>query len=254
MQPAEFATFAHALCNSDESIPPGLRTVAGAALPDRFAVYRNNVHVSLVAALCEQFPITCALVGEEFFRTMARGYVQDHKPSSAQLHEYGQDLPQFIASFEPARELPYLADVARVEMAWNESWAAPDGPALALGQLTALPAEALAQARVVAHPAMRLVSSGWPVGSIWNAHQWPAPDLSCIVWAAECVLITRPEAQLQLQLLPHATGVFADALLRQRTTIALAADVALAASPTLDIGHALAALIGSGAITEILAP
>lgn len=40
--------FARALCDADAPLPDGLCAPGHATLADRFAVYRNNVHVSLV--------------------------------------------------------------------------------------------------------------------------------------------------------------------------------------------------------------
>jgi Putative DNA-binding domain len=254
MRTAEFEQFARALCDPTLASPPGLHSATGAALDERFAVYRNNVFASLVSALCENFPVTLTLVGDEFFRAMARAYVHARKPSSEQLHGYGKDLPKFIAAFPPASALPYLSDVAAVETAWSESWAAQDMPAVPLATLVALPVAALAAARVSPHAATRIVRSDWPVGSIWQAHQVEHPELSDITWLPETVLITRRAATIHLQLLPAGPAIFAEQLLFRGQTIEAAAAATNICSPTLDVGRALGELIVSGAITEILAP
>jgi hypothetical protein len=252
VQQAEFHAFARALVDADATIPAGLSAGSGATLQDRFAIHRNNVHVSLVDALVENFPVTQALVGSEFFQAMARTYVQDHKPAHAQLHEYGTDLPQFISTFAPARDLPYLPDVARLEIAWCQSWAAAEASALSLAAIAAHPADTLLQARVATHPATRLLRSPWPVGSIWQAHQTPDPDLSDVVWGAECVLVARPDAHIELQQLPAALASFADALLFRHLSIEQAATAALTAFPGFDAGSALGALLDRGTIMEIV--
>ena len=59
------------------------------------------------------------LVGEEFFRAMAQIHVRAHRPRSPLMFEYGDELPDFIAGFPPAADVPYLADVARLEIAWS---------------------------------------------------------------------------------------------------------------------------------------
>ena len=41
----------------------------------RFAVYRNNVAAGLIRALEARFPVTRRLVGDDFFRAMAGGFV-----------------------------------------------------------------------------------------------------------------------------------------------------------------------------------
>jgi hypothetical protein len=76
-------------------------------------------------------------------------------------------------------------------------------------------------------------------------------DLSDMTWQAECVLITRPDATIRLHHLNAGAAAFAAALL-QSQTIANAATAALAVSPGLDIGGQLGALIGWGALMEIV--
>jgi hypothetical protein len=61
----------------------------------RFAVYRNNVVVSLIDALADTFPVTQELVGEDFFRAMAGVFVRHAPPTSALLAEYGEGFSGF---------------------------------------------------------------------------------------------------------------------------------------------------------------
>jgi hypothetical protein len=250
MQATEYRDFAQQLTAADAAVPAGLRAAGHAVLAERFAVYRNNVHVSLVEALADHYPVVRALVGEDYFRAMARLYVQDHKPATPVLHEYGHDLPTFISAFEPARDLPWLADVARFERNWSEAWGAADAPALPLHALAGLSASQLLASRLIAHPAARLMRSPWPVITLWQAHQQPVPDLSAIDWRAENALITRPEAEITVQPLTESAAVFTAALLAGATIEAAA--LAAQPAPDLDIGATLAVLLNAGAITELI--
>src|SRR5260370_38424589 len=126
---ASFETsFADALLNGDGRIPRGV-TAHNAAVPARrFAVYRNNVVVGLGKALKSRFPAVEKIVGKEFFAAMARVFVTEQPPRSPLLATYADDFPAFIAAFEPARDLPYLADVARLEAARTPSSPPADAP------------------------------------------------------------------------------------------------------------------------------
>src|SRR4029079_2566626 len=99
--------FAESLLAASPPVPPGLLDPDGEASPRRFAVYRNNVVVGLIAALTGNFPAVCRIVGGEFFRALARAHVTAHPPASPILLDYGADFPEFIATFEPAASLPY---------------------------------------------------------------------------------------------------------------------------------------------------
>lgn len=61
------AAFAGALLDADQACPDGLFSNNGADPASRFAVYRNNVHSSLINALAAAYPVTLQLVGDEFF-------------------------------------------------------------------------------------------------------------------------------------------------------------------------------------------
>lgn len=247
MRPADYSAFAQALC--DPSLPPPamLRVGAGIDASERFAIYRNNVHVSLIEALAERFPVVQTLVGAEFFRAMAREFVQAHKPQSPVLAHYGDSLPAFIDAHEPAASLPFLGDMARVERDWSRAWAAADEPALDRGSLARFSPAQLAAARIRPHAAAHLIRSAWPVAQLWQAHQCDAPDLSRIQWQPQDVLITRPDAEVRLQCIDAGAASIAAALLEGQSVAAAAAQAA-----DTDMGTALALFIDSGMIAEVL--
>ena len=58
--------WAAALLDAQPSTPAGLATWNGSDPGRRFAVYRNNVMVSLVDALAQTFAVTQALVRNNF--------------------------------------------------------------------------------------------------------------------------------------------------------------------------------------------
>ncbi len=120
------ASFATALLDAGKPVPEGVTSHTADRPARRFAVYRNNVVAGLVKALGTRFPALSRIVGEEFFNAMARVFVIAHPPRSPLLMTYGDDFPDFIADFEPAAELPYLADVARLEAARTRAYHAAD--------------------------------------------------------------------------------------------------------------------------------
>src|SRR6266545_6393061 len=109
--------FAEALLDTSARVPLPVRGAARRKADNRFAVYRNNVLAGLTSALAARFPVVQRLVGNEFFRDMARVYVTVEPPRSPLLMHYGETFAAFIDGFEPAAPIPYLGDIARLEMA-----------------------------------------------------------------------------------------------------------------------------------------
>lgn len=250
--PAATAAFAQALLDPQQPLPPGITAPDGADPLRRFNVYRNNVVVSLIDALATTFPVTRELVGDDFFRAMARIHVAQSPPQSRLLAEYGAGFPDFIAGFEPAQSLPYLADVARLEHLRVVAYHAADAVALGAGAFRPLLAtpECLLELRFALHPACRWLASAHPVFSIWAAHQGvlALPDVDLA--KAESVLVVRPEFEVRVSALPPGSVTFLDAL-SGGATLAEAAVLAADASAAFDLPHQLAGLIEQGLVIRL---
>ena len=240
--------FASAL--SDPTRAPPAQTLGreGAPPARRFSIYRNNIAVSLIAAIEARYPVTRRIVGKAFLRGMARNFVARNKPESPVILHYGAAFPDFMASFEPARDLPYLPDVARIENAWVEAYHSADDEALALAALAAVDPAGLANLKLTFHPAARLLRSDYPTASIWAGHQGAGEFAPPRHWRGEQTLITRPGADVLLRILPPGGYPFAQAL---RDGATLGEAHARAADGDFDPGAHLVGLIEAGAISHL---
>ncbi|MCT7377506.1 DNA-binding domain-containing protein [Chelativorans salis] len=185
----------------------------GKAAKKRYNVYRNNVTVSLVKALADTFPATRRIVGEDFFRAMARIHVRQTPPTSPLLFEYGRGFADFIENFEHARTLPYLADVARIERAWLDAYHAADTGPLKPDALAAIPPEKLSQATFTAHPAARVVRSRFPAVTIFALNRQDGPVGRLETADPEDGLVTRPELEVIVRRLPPGGAAFLEGLM-----------------------------------------
>ena len=242
--------FADALLSATTPVPSCLKGAGVKKADRRFAVYRNNVTSGLIEALSARFPVVKRLVGDEFFSALARAYVLREPPFSPLLIHYGETFPAFIADFEPAKPLPYLADVARLEYARGRAYHAADTEPLPREAFAALAEEKIGATRVRLHPSVSILSSPYPVLSIWKANQadavMPVQD-----WSAETVLVARPFLEVETLPLGAGTGTFL-AILQSGATIAEAAEAASAAAPSSSPADGLATLIGQNLAVALL--
>ena len=148
-----------------------LRSSRGVAAERRLQVYRNNLYASLGAALAAVYPVVARLVGEAFFRQLARAYVARHPSTSGNLHAFGDRFPAFLRAQASLGDLPYLADVATLEWASHEVYHESDGADFDLTSFAQVPAEAQARIRLHLQLATRFVVSPYPVLAIWKANQ-----------------------------------------------------------------------------------
>lgn len=221
------------------------------AVDARFAVHRNNMRASLIAALGARFPVVVRLVGEEFFQAMALVFIEQQLPTSPVLAEYGAGFGDFLDTFEPADGLPYLADVARLEWARHLAWHATDATAVSIERLAAIAPDRLDGVRLGLHPAAMVVVSAWPVISIWTTNACDeevrpiGPDL-----AGENALITRPGLEVFVNPLPPGVDLLFKAL---ATGVALGKAVMQAERIAgFDTTSALSLLFRSGAVTSLV--
>jgi len=246
------ATFAAALLAPDLPCPAGLRAWNGSDPTARLAVYRNNVVSSLIDAVADTFPVVQELVGEEFFRAMASLFVRQHPPRTKILAHYGADFADFVDGFEPARAVPYLADVARLERARVFAYHAADADALTaalLGEAMSS-GEDLGALQLVCHPSTSVVVSKHAIVSLWAAHQRDG-DLSAVDPALpESALVVRPGLDVLVLRLPPGAARFVIAL---QTGAGLADAAALAAveAADFDLPSVLALLMGHGALISV---
>lgn len=241
--------FAEALLDPAAPVPPDLVGPEEAEISERFAIYRNNVAVGLIEALRSSFPVVNRLVGDEFFGAMARDHALRSPPDSPVLLAYGGDFPEFIAGFEPAQELPYLADVARLEWHWLEAYHAAEAEPLTADELRHVPKSRLPGLSLTLHPAARFLGFASPALSIWRLHQeHDRPASVELDDRPEHVLLVRPQASVAaIDLTPGAFAFLA--VVRRGWTIAEAVTEALETEPAIDVAILLSGLFAAGAFS-----
>jgi hypothetical protein len=159
------------------------RPVTGA-----LAVYRNTVTRGAVEALRANYPVVEQIIGGEMFEAMAAEYSAASPPRSPVLALYGRDFADWIEDQQWAGDVPYLADVARVERLRVESLFAADAEPVA-----GLHARSdFAALKLRLHPAARFAWLTTPAMSIWLAHQQPIEVAIEPEWKAEGALFVRP--------------------------------------------------------------
>jgi hypothetical protein len=244
---ATISAFAAAL--GEPSAAPPAMTFGRLGAPDacRFSVYRNNIAVGLIGALEARYPASRRIAGDDAFRAIARAFVRARKPRSPVIIAYGGDFPEFVATCEGID--PCLADVARLENAWVEAYHAADAAAATIGDLAEWNPDLLPGTRIAFHPAARLLRFSTPAASIWASAQSGDGPAAPTHGIGEDALITRPDADVVMRVLPPLAYGFALKLREGSTLI----EAALALNdPAFDFGTHLVGLVESGAVASFI--
>lgn len=177
---SDLAEFQHNFANAvlaDGSLDPVSRLRG-------FAVYRNTSARGAVEALRATYPTVEMLVGNEMFTQVALDYRIENPPAVPVLSDYGSGFGNFLARQPWTCELPYLADVAKLDWLWLSAFLAQD--------LKPSPGLTSGHRRIGLHPATRFAWLTTPAMTIWQAHRdpWDMVELAP-EWREEGTLFTR---------------------------------------------------------------
>lgn len=249
--PEAFHIAMHAALDGDEhALAPWLS--GGAADRAGLAVYRNTVAKARADALAALYPTIERLVGPDWFCDAALIFARRQPPSGPVMDEYGYGFPDWLETFPPAADLPFLAPVARLDRAWSEAHRAADAPVLTALDVSALSPAALFGARAVLHPAVRLFWFDWTAPSIWTANRPGADPDQPVVWdsSPEGLLLARPRDAVAHHGLSRPQWRLLDACRRGQPLGRAAAALRLD-HPTLDLSRLFADLLGLGVFTRL---
>ncbi|MGB1034911.1 MAG: putative DNA-binding domain-containing protein [Primorskyibacter sp.] len=246
-QPSPYrqAAFRASLLDATQPVPDGLTDGDGRPAGRRYAVYRNNVAVSLREALVTGFPAIHSLIGAENFDHIAGLFLRQNPPVSPLMMHYGLGFPDFLAGFSPLAHLGYLPDVARLELAMRQSYHAADAPRFDPARLADLDEPSLMSARFTFAPSVHYMPSPWPVVSVWRVATRPGSPKPPA--QAECVLITRPDYDPE----PHPLSLDAAHFVRALMRGMCFRDALETAGDGFDLGPTLNLLLTQGALTDM---
>lgn len=240
------AAIADALLDPERAVPSAIDL----AHQGRFAIYRNNVFVSLIEALKTRFPATLRTVGDEAFIHLARSFIVLHPPTSPLIMFYGDTFGNFLDDCFACADLPYLGDLARLEASRTRAFHAADVTPLGPSTLARLTPEALATLRVSLHPAVAIIASPHPIVTIWAMNVGDVPLAPIDNWHGEEALLSRPALDVEVRALPPGGAEFLIKL-AEGETLAAAATAAGEAAIDFDLPVNLAGLFSYGIVAGI---
>ena len=226
---------------------------ADASAGHRFDVYRNNRAVSLVEALMATFPVVLRLVGETYFAAAARAYIDEYPPTSPVLLLYGKSFGDFLERLPSARRYSYLGDVARLEWCRIRALHAADAEFLPIARLGEIPGDEVGEITFTFHPSLALISSRWPIASLWFSTLEPKKCGRVDMGGRETVLVIRPVWTVEIHTLDTGNARFLYRLSKGENLMT-AAEKAAGADSDFDLSNALQQLFQIRAVVAVNLP
>lgn len=242
--------FKATLFNQDNSFYEEVKGHSNAEKEARFNVYRNNVFVSLMDSLADIFPVTQTLVGEDFFRVMAREYIIFNPPKTPVISDYGDNFADFVRHFEPAKTVPFLAGLAALEFNLLALTNAQECKTLEYAQVSEAFNNASDPEKLRLHlpPTTQILVSPFAIGSIYLAHKGTdnhsLADIK--IDKSEYLLLSKSHLYAELHIICHADAIFIKHLMQAKPL-----GEAIPDDEHFDPGTSLAKLIDWKLLTKI---
>jgi hypothetical protein len=214
--------------------------VSGVLPAAAISIYANNARANFVRTLTLAYPAIWRLVGEDYFRQCAHEFQKLSPSSSGDLQHVGEGFGGYLASLHGTDKYSYLAEVARLEWAYQEALIEREDSPLELSRLGSVEPQHYRDMRFELQPSTRLVESAFPILAIWQANvdEQPGQDRIDLGSGADRLLLVRVFRCVRIHRLTPGEFVFLSRLLA-RDTFGAALEAASAADALFDPGASL---------------
>ncbi len=114
------------------------------------SIHRNNINIGLIEELEKIYPNIWRALGKENAVNLARRYISDLKnfPCSYIDNAYGDEMPDFISNVAEFKQIPYLSDLAKLDLARSKAYHLDNNVALTIEQINNIAEEKLLESKV----------------------------------------------------------------------------------------------------------
>ncbi|MDO9238216.1 MAG: putative DNA-binding domain-containing protein [Aquabacterium sp.] len=137
--------------------------------------YQLNAQATSQRVLASTYPTMAAMLGTDTLDMLARLLWQTQPPNCGDLGQWGGHLADLLNSHPDLQDWPWLADSARLDWAVHLSERAHD-TTVDTDSLQRLGDTAPQNLRLHLQPHVHILTSAWPVASLWTAHRLDSPQ------------------------------------------------------------------------------
>lgn len=163
--------FTQQLSDPDSQVPD---TLGSLLQNDRIQVYRGNFLGAQIRTLENIFPAIQTILGPAYFGQMLRHFVRRSPHYQRDLGAVGEGFPNWLEEALPEhpelRDLAYLPELAKLELAHEQARHAPDSPGFDFAAFQAsLNTHGAEHIGLSPAASLHLLELRWPVDRLWQA-------------------------------------------------------------------------------------
>lgn len=135
----------------------------------RLEIYKNAYAIRLSKCIDTDHPMLGKYLGDELFKTMANGYINNHPSHYTSLRHYCDNLPAYLSKTEPFTSAPILAEIAAFERAMLNAFDAADDKRASVEDLKSIEQEKWPAIKISFHSSVRVFTAYWNSVESWQA-------------------------------------------------------------------------------------
>ena len=141
----------------------------------RMDVYRTTARSAHVSTLMDAFPVCRAILGDDYFKLLAKSYFMQTPSFSEDMNKYGDSFPGHIAMLigqrNELKDFVYLVDLARLEWEYQKAYFASDTVIFDVGGFQDKCRRFGDRTVLKQQPGINFMSSCFRVYEIWEMHR-----------------------------------------------------------------------------------
>lgn len=178
---------------------------------ERWHIYATGLQARGREAVENDYPALAKVLGPGALASLVARYLKRHPPISFDIGRLGASLASFLESDPLREELPFLADLARLEWALAEAFVATDEDPWRWQDLAGLGPEQVAELPLRLRAGTARIHSDWPVHAVWSCRYRPLDEIDIpMERGRHAVLVTRNDLDMVCRSLDRAEEAVLD--------------------------------------------
>jgi hypothetical protein len=157
------------LLGGDDKISPYITEQGTVDRATRLGIYQNAYSMRFRETIETDHEVLGIYLGDTLFDEMVPKYIAAQPSHNHSLRQYADALIEFLASNDPFREHPQIAELARFERLLLCAFDAKDTPRIRLDELKARAPAQWPGMQMRFHPSLQFYHSEWNAVAIWQA-------------------------------------------------------------------------------------
>ncbi len=194
----------------------------------RLNIYHNNISTGFSTVLSNIFSVTKKILKDDF-AIFCNTYQKKYSSKSGNLDQYGEFFPKLLEK----HKIKYLSELANLELTYYRSYFAADAKTLFdLAKFKKITPQNLGNLFFTLHPSCVLISSKFPLYSIWNGKKPKALK-------PEYIVVERLASDSNMNKISQEEFLFLSMILQKKSLYQIYIQICKKFKKNIDIGKML---------------